>query len=397
MGVEGRLTIDLDRAADGSGRATIASSRPLRITRAFVGKTADETVRMIPLVFNVCGMAQGAAAAQACEGALMIEAERGTRCVRQMLVFVETLREHLVRAVMDWPRFLGLEPQTDDMLRVLRLCANIRRFLDPESTALSIGGAGRLEAARITPAIADIVGIIEDIVIGEPLAAWRGRQTADELDAWCRAGATPSQKLVRAVLDRGWANAGQAETRFLPDIPAAELCERLFADDAEAFVAAPTWNGAPCETSALARQAASPLVSDLARRYGSGLLTRLAGRLVEIAELPRAMTDIVEKCGEFHAPNHARDAARPPSRRRSGRGLSQVEAARGRVVHGIEIEENVVRRYAILAPTEWNFHGEGGAARGLAHIAGRAENVREIADLFVTAVDPCVGYELRVH
>jgi coenzyme F420-reducing hydrogenase alpha subunit len=77
--------------------------------------------------------------------------------------------------------------------------------------------------------------------------------------------------------------------------------------------------------------------------------------------------------------------------------LAQVEAARGRLVHGVEIEDGIVRRYAILAPTEWNFHSDGGAALGLADIAGRERDAREIADLFVTTVDPCVGYELRVH
>ncbi len=74
-----------------------------------------------------------------------------------------------------------------------------------------------------------------------------------------------------------------------------------------------------------------------------------------------------------------------------------MEAARGRLVHGVEIEDDIVRRYAILAPTEWNFHWHGAAAHGLADIAGRGSDVRALADLFVTAVDPCVGYELKVN
>jgi len=42
-------------------------------------------------------------------------------------------------------------------------------------------------------------------------------------------------------------------------------------------------------------------------------------------------------------------------------------------------------------------HEGGAAARGLADIAGRGSDVRALADLFVTAVDPCVGYELKVN
>jgi uptake hydrogenase large subunit len=392
MSIEGRLTIDLDRGADGSGRAQISSSRPLGLAQAFVGKTAEETVRTLPLLFAVCGIAQGAASTEACERALGIEADGETRALRRLLVCLETLREHLVRAVMDWRRFLGLEPRSDEMLRVMRLCANARRSLDPKTFVFTIGAGVGLDRARAMPAIAEAAQLVEDLVLGEPIEAWRARVSTSDFEDWCAADKTPAQQLVSAVLDRGWESAGQAAVSFLPDLPDAGLAECLFGPDTEAFIAAPTWNGIPRETTAFARQAASPLVGDVTRLYGSGLLARLAGLLVEIAELPRIMSEIVENCAVENEPE-GRDDGRPMP----GRGLAHVEAARGRLVHGVEIEDNIVRRYAILAPTEWNFHGEGGAVRGLAHIAGRAENVREIADLFVTAVDPCVGYELRVH
>jgi coenzyme F420-reducing hydrogenase alpha subunit len=124
-------------------------------------------------------------------------------------------------------------------------------------------------------------------------------------------------------------------------------------------------------------------------------LTRLAARLVEVAELPRLMMRLAESCISEADGAHA--PAGELGRQRSGRGLAQIEAARGRLVHGVEIDEGVVRRYAVLAPTEWNFHAHGGAAHGLADIASRGRDARDIADLFVATVDPCVGYELRVH
>ena len=81
-----------------------------------------------------------------------------------------------------------------------------------------------------------------------------------------------------------------------------------------------------------------------------------------------------------------------------GRGLSQIEAARGRLVHGVLSEGNSVRDYRILAPTEWNFHPRGGLARALAGLeAGDEADLRGQASLLIEAVDPCVGYELRVR
>jgi len=392
MGIEGRLTIDLDRAADGTGRASISSSRPLALTKAFVGRSAHETVQTLPILFNVCGMAQGAAAAQACERALGIRRSDETGAVRDLLVLAETLREHLIRAVFDWARFLGLEAKKPDVARIMRVSEGLRRALDPERQALSIGGRARLDATRLVREIGDVESLIEELVLGEPIEAWRTRRSAGDLESWSRMAMTPAQKIIGVVLDRGWAEAGQANTRFLPPLADGALFGRLLDGEADAFVRAPTWNGAAHETSALARQAENPLVRDLMGAHGSGLLTRLAARLVEIAEAPRAMGRILED----HREDSAKEDSAGGSVGASGRGVAQVEAARGRLIHGVEIADNVVRRYAIVAPTEWNFHAEGSAALGLADIAGRADGVREIAELFVTAVDPCVGYELRV-
>jgi Ni,Fe-hydrogenase I large subunit len=79
-------------------------------------------------------------------------------------------------------------------------------------------------------------------------------------------------------------------------------------------------------------------------------------------------------------------------------GLAQVEAARGRLVHRVEVERGSVRRYQILAPTEWNFHPDGAAARALLNLpAGEAALQRRLAAALINAVDPCIDYDLVVN
>ena len=93
--------------------------------------------------------------------------------------------------------------------------------------------------------------------------------------------------------------------------------------------------------------------------------------------------------------DRSREDERPPG---DGLGLAQVEAARGRLVHGVVVEGDAVRDYAILAPTEWNFHPRGGLAGALAGLDADDEDaLRGQAGLLIEAVDPCVGYELRVR
>lgn len=388
MSVEGRLTIDLDRAAAGAARARIASSRPVGVTRVLVGSTAEDVVKTIPLLFNVCGVAQGAAAVEACERALGISASRPTRRVRKALVLVEMLREHLIRAVMDWRRFLGLEPAPESMLRVMRLFTMARRALDPDARAFTIGAELEQADGALQPTLAEAEHLLEDLVLGEPAHQWHERRTLGDLESWCEAGSTPAQQLVDMVIARGWADAGNTPLDFLPHLPEHDIAVHLLGSESAVFVAAPMWDGAPRETSVLSRQAEHPLVHDVMRVHEAGLLARLTARLVEMAALPRSLS--------HHIDTNDADP-QPQSRLPDGYGVAHVEAARGRLVHGVEIAANVVQRYAILAPTEWNFHASGAAARALADIAGRDGDVETIASLFVSAVDPCVGFEVRVH
>ncbi len=52
----------------------------------------------------------------------------------------------------------------------------------------------------------------------------------------------------------------------------------------------------------------------------------------------------------------------------------------------------MVTDYVILAPTEWNFHPQGVAAKALAGI--RKEDV---ARMIIMSIDPCVDYELEIY
>jgi Ni,Fe-hydrogenase I large subunit len=66
-------------------------------------------------------------------------------------------------------------------------------------------------------------------------------------------------------------------------------------------------------------------------------------------------------------------------------------------VHRIAIQAGRVADYRILAPTEWNFHPQGAAALGLATLPDADDaTLRRLAGLFVTALDPCVAYDVRL-
>lgn len=67
------------------------------------------------------------------------------------------------------------------------------------------------------------------------------------------------------------------------------------------------------------------------------------------------------------------------------------------LLHRVEIEKDKVRRFQILAPTEWNFHPRGALFQGLVGLSATDERLlHSKAEMMVMALDPCIGYELRI-
>jgi len=102
------------RLASADGRVSavgVASERPA-VAQALRGRPADEAVRLVPLLFALCGKAQGHAAA------LALAAARGTERERYLdpAVRHEALREHLWRWLLDLPVLLGEVAMRDEFV-----------------------------------------------------------------------------------------------------------------------------------------------------------------------------------------------------------------------------------------------------------------------------------------
>lgn len=392
MSIEGRLTIDLSRAATDGVR--IASSRPFHIVDAFRGRAPADIVRLLPVLFNVCSTAQAAASVAACERALGLITAPQTERLRRFLVDAETAREHVLRIAMDWPSFVDADPCRNAITGVMRLFQKMRGAADPANEAFDIAGSAAIDRRSVAPHIEPLRHLLASDVFAEPVDQWMRRRSFDDLKDWAAAGNTVAQNLIAAVIARDWNGQGGVSAVLLPEQSNRALAERLFGTEADAFVRAPEWHGGPCETGTLSRQARQPLIRSLRGVHGDGILTRLAARLVELAGLPARLDGHCKAASAYDDSAGQQMGDQEPM---SGTGLAQVEAARGRLVHAVALDGDVVGRYRILAPTEWNFHPSGTAARGLGEIAMSPPDGRdECADLFVRAVDPCVGYELRM-
>jgi len=125
------------------------------------------------------------------------------------------------------------------------------------------------------------------------------------------------------------------------------------------------------------------------------LVARMRARLADVALLAARLAQLLR--GE------AQPGAGPSgwictATAREGQGIAAVQTARGLLTHVLQIQDDQVSQYVIIAPTEWNFHPDGVLRRTLEGMAVDSEQeLRRRAALLATLLDPCVPHSIQVY
>ncbi len=380
MSIEGKLSVDLYLREGVVDKVTIGSTRPVHASRVLVGKTPHNTLKLVPLLYSICGTAQACASVTAIAQALKVPQPKNLSLARNMLVWMETAREHLWRVLIDWPKFIEEKPQPqflgDLTDRVPKLC----KATFSSDSAFSLDATLAVDETGLGNSIAELERLLETAIFEMPAMEWL---ESTDVDVWSRTCNTQAARLLRSLAGRGWSNSGLSESSALPALKLSELETLLSAKTADNTIALPTWNGACFETTPLSR------INSAKKTFDSHLQGRLLALLTELASIPNHLWLLAS---QLHDDSILDENEPLPL----GVGISQVEAARGRLIHRVTVDNGLVASYQILAPTEWNFHPNGVLKQSLLGIQGDEAVIKAQADLIIAAIDPCVGYDLRV-
>lgn len=382
MAIEGELIVRLDCRGRCVRQVTVRSTRPMDAARrVLIGKTAQDAAATVPMLFSICGGAQGAAAtgALAAAGATVQEADFPSRDREVML---ESLQDAFWHLLIDWPNAMGSAPCATPVAAARYEIASSTRAADG-TPRLNDATAMRELGIRLST-------IAAQAIFGMPPAAWLELADGDALHAWCARRQTVPAVLLGHIL----ADEPTLCRSAIPLMPAPQpdallhvIVPALRSDPA--FPSAPTWAGAPVETGALARMRKEPLVLALHGKFGNAVGTRIVARLVELALLTMELTGTDPR-------------TEMPPRIQSmplgdGEGLAAVETARGLLLHRAHVRDECVVDYQIVAPTEWNFHSGGALVRGLENLEANDElRLLRSARLAVHALDPCIAFRVEV-
>lgn len=321
-------------------RVDLAVQRP-QASRLLLGQPAIEAVAMLPRLYRLCGKAQAAAAR------LALAAARGEagglRSDEQIAVLVEQIQEHLWRLLRDWPQVLGLPPRDAEFAQWYRQLAGWPALAD----------GGRQLAAALLAYVEQLTGSAADALGSQLLAEVRQLQ-ADQ----------PPLPVAPALPG---------------DVAAAAFAAPWPAD----FDCLPTWQGQPAANSL------GPACD---------LSAMLQARLAAVLAAARHL-QVLSEAGEGEGAGGEGyaalvDAVSLPD----NGGLARLATARGILLHRLQLAGERVASYVVVAPTEWNFHPQGACAAALATLqAGDESTLRRLVAAWLTAFDPCVGWQLTIN
>jgi hypothetical protein len=193
------------RPADGAALAPrLRLSRPREVVQVALGRAPTDFLRMLPLLFPLCGTAHAVAGLRAVEAAAGVSPAPAHEQARRLVCLADAVAAHAWRSTFDWDALLGEPPRPLSVAAARRATEGVGRALYPDGDLLAPGG-GRLApvagfATYWTPVFRAIAA---ELGLDRRLAALQGTVPA------ALAGADPGW--IPRLCDRFHVAAAQAQ------------------------------------------------------------------------------------------------------------------------------------------------------------------------------------------
>lgn len=364
MSPDGKLRLRAIRDGRRIGGVRVDNPRP-QAAQVLVGRSVEEAVRLVPAHFSLCSHAQGIAATAACVAAGASTLARAEPWAEERALATEAAQEHLWRLMLDWPRIFGHQPRGDRFAELHRRLA-------------------RLGDAR---AAYELGGDLLDLVVVELLTGFFAAREPSGLREFverARRGGSIGAALAD-LIEMGSSTPEGEAVPLLPALAAGAWAHELGGVPSADFCAAPTLFGRAHETGVLGRHAGSMMVRSLLT-HRHRIAARLFARVIDLSDCASRLrhplaSDMPRLVDAAPLGEHA--------------GLACVETARGLLMHAVRLEGDRIAEYAIIAPTEWNFHADGPFVReGCGWEADSDEEAMRRLKALALSLDPCIEYEI---
>jgi coenzyme F420-reducing hydrogenase alpha subunit len=387
MPIEGEIKISVIVRAGQVESVSITSTRPLHITRLFAGKSIDSVADIMNALYQLCNTAHRFAFLRLLDESAVIKLSQNEIQAYKLLLDLETIREHCFSISSKWSQDSGNSVDTN-IINLLVILKEINSTLFANTDPLSLADKELQSFNSIDKLIIKLEQQLQNLLIGSENNAESIFTGIDSFNNWLRYGESKSVTFLNYLQQHQLSKIGDVEVSHLPDLDLQEVSVLLNND---AYIQRPSYQNVTYETTPYSRQSRHQLIKQLVNIHGNGVLTRAVAQLLEIFEL---LNKVKHDYRDIESENISYSIQLPVLETRA---LVQLEAARGRLVHQLSIEDEKIKTYQILAPTEWNFHPEGVLNHMIESLSftDKEDLIKKIK-LLVNAIDPCVGYSVEV-
>jgi len=430
--IEGEATLELDWEDDKISYAKIKFLNFRGIEKILENRPFLDALAITPRVCGICNTSHIIAAINAIEDAYMsmgvdIKLSKKAKQIREFALNAEKIQNHIKWLYFSiLPEILELNGEDDtnikafegkDWIKAQKICSEILKAMAiftgqwPHGSFCMIGGVTcdptRGDIYEAMRYLENVIEFCEKEIFGVSIEEFLSFDSSVQL-----MGTTGSlQKTVGTMVEHNVSHIGKSYDRFISlgessskkrpkkclvtrvinaDISfvSESLKNSFFEEDGYTYSKSAMYKNKYFETGPIARMmiVKNPLIRDFHRKYKDSILTRVVARVSEVAHLLNKSKKILEKI-KLNEPSCISPSI--PYGSINATGIGRCEAARGSLLHKIEITRGMITSYDIITPTVWNL---GNGSKEEPAIAQKAlMGIEEIceADLVFKAFDVC--------
>ena len=376
------------------------------------GKAPRDALVINPRVCGICNHAHLIATVKALEDGLERSGiefiiSKKAKDIREFTLACELIQNHIkwlyLTIYPNLNKILKLKIDENYALKASYIANIITKALAifagqwPHSSYAVIGGVTcdptYLDVIQAQNYMEDAIRFFEKVVIGISLDEYLSIKSVSNLNILSGDFA----KLLYLLGENGFAKRGKSFDRFI-SFTNSKISKRAksiattiskvdfkyikeYSQD-DSFAKGVKYKDKFFETGPLARAIINkePIIKSLHKKYKDSTLTRVYARVHEVALLLKYAKDLLINL----------DITQPSCTLNSKieinniKGIASVEAARGSLIHKVNIEDGLIKEYSIITPTQWNLSNNGVATHAMLGVESQ-----EIASFIFRTFDVC--------
>ena len=405
--IEGEAKLDF-QFHDGKIEAVSVDFMSTRhIENILQNKPALDALVINPRVCGICGHAHLIATVQALESCYdTIEISLKAQIVRELTLNFELIQNHFKWFYLTIFPFFQNRQDINKALYPSRLLSKAIAVFGgqyPHTSYAIVGGITSemttMDVVQVGRYIDEVLEFYENTLLNVDETSL---YTLDAKKLFSHKG--DLVEILKQIENNGWSELGKSYNRFIcfgenSFFKKAKYKNRRLhvnptlehvheTEVATSFAKSVYYSNEHYEVGPLARGIINKdtLVKSLHDIYGDSIISRISARVFEAVSLLHHSKKLLKSL-DLSQPSYIQ----PPIdiSNLSASGKSAVEAARGSLIHKVELQEGIIKKYEIITPTQWNLCGDEKHSLGVSQKAMIGLEDIKTAEMVFKTFDVC--------